>query len=157
MLRASPELLAALEENKKPQYLLQVEEFFDSSEHPLFAANPTLPKPEDDGGAQALDDYDREEEEDNADEDDADAKRKKTLRHRKQVNYNEEEATVGVGSKRGAAGAEEERNRFANSSKRARFNYTQQQNSSNLSIHSQKGANLLHQAIHHTQDQMGAL
>jgi hypothetical protein len=79
------------------------------------------------------------------------AKRKKNLRNRKQVNYNEEEGAVG--QKRPASNnQEEERNRFANSSKRARFNYTQQLNSSNLSIHSQKGANLLHQAIHHTQE-----
>lgn len=69
---------------------------------------------------------------------------RKELRTKKQVNYNEESKSELAGGSKRQAGEDGGSNRFTNSSKRARFNLTQQLNPSSLSYSSLKGANLLH-------------
>ncbi len=109
-----------------PQYKLQIEEIFDSAEHPLY----TLPEEIAPIQEQEYGEEDEEEEEDDDAEYFKPGEKRRRVRPRKLPG--------------------EEANRFTNSSKRARFNQTQQLNPSSLSA--LKGANLLHLALHQTQE-----
>lgn len=109
-----------------PLYKLSIEELFEATEHPLFQAPEEVAvAPEVEYG---------EEEGDEEDDEDAEyfkpGEKRRRVRPRKQLG--------------------EEQNRFSNSSKRARFNLTQQLNPSALSA--LKGGNILYQALNHTKE-----